>query len=63
MGHPGGARSAGCCISPGWFPGRNGYLVEFWYAQRMLTRVSIHIGPDNEIECHTQPITDLLPSE
>lgn len=40
-----------------------GYRVEFWYAQRMLTRVSIHIGPDNEIECRMQPITDLLPPE
>ena len=41
----------------------DGYLLEFWYAQRMLTRVSMRIRRDNAIECHTQPITDLLPSE
>jgi hypothetical protein len=48
---------------PRMVPQDGGYLVEFWYAQRMLTRVSMRIRPDNEIECHTQPITDLLPSE
>jgi len=48
---------------PRMVPQDDGYLVEFWYVQRMLTRVSMRIGPDNEIECHTQPITDLLPSE
>jgi hypothetical protein len=41
----------------------DGYLVEFWYVQRMLMRVSVRIRPGNEIECHTEQITDLLPPE
>ena len=41
----------------------DGYLVEFWYVQRVLTRVSLRIGPTNEIEYHTQSIADLLPRD
>ncbi len=39
-----------------------GYRLEFWYLQRMLVRVTLHIRPGNAVECEKATIVDLLES-
>jgi hypothetical protein len=48
---------------PRMTPEDDGYVLQFWYLQRTLIRVTLHIRPNNEITYDKKVISELLPPE
>ncbi len=43
--------------------GDDGHVLQFWYLQRMLIRITLYIRPNNEISHDEKMIVELLPPE